>query len=88
MKPNAMELNEQNLEMLAGSLRQTLSPDINERKPAEKALESIESHKGYAVLLLHLMDKDGLDQAIRISSAVTFKNFVKRNWRVVSVFYT
>ena len=52
---------------------------------AEKFIESIEQNKNYPVLLLHLMDKADMDMFIRVSAAIAFKNFVKRNWRVVSV---
>ena len=51
---------------------------------AEKFIESIEQNKNYPVLLLHLMDKADMDMFIRVSAAIAFKNFVKRNWRVVS----
>lgn len=50
---------------------------------AEKFLESVEGNKNYPLLLLHLMDKDDADVHIRVSAAITFKNYVKRNWRVV-----
>ena len=51
---------------------------------AEKFLESVEKNQNYSVLLLHLMDKEDADIHIRISSAITFKNYIKRNWRIVS----
>ena len=51
---------------------------------AEKFVESIEPNKNYPVLLLHLIDKGDVDIHIRVSAAIAFKNFVKRNWRVVS----
>ena len=47
-------------------------------------MESIEPNKNYPVLLLHLIDKGDVDIHIRVSAAIAFKNFVKRNWRVVS----
>ena len=51
---------------------------------AEKFLESVECNQNYPLLLLHLMDKDGIQAHIRVSAAITFKNYIKRNWRVVS----
>ena len=51
---------------------------------AEKFLESVEKNQNYSVLLLHLMDKQDADIHIRVSAAITFKNYVKRNWRIVS----
>ena len=51
---------------------------------AERFLESIEGNQNYPVLLLHLMGKTDVDTHIRVSAAITFKNYIKRNWRVVS----
>ncbi|GFO03315.1 exportin-2-like [Plakobranchus ocellatus] len=80
-----MEVTPANLEAMAGYLQQTLSPDQDIRRNAEKFLESVEGNKHYPVLLLHLMDKDAADAHIRVSAAITFKNYVKRNWRVDDV---
>ncbi|CAL1529016.1 unnamed protein product [Lymnaea stagnalis] len=77
-----MEITPSNLEAMSGYLQQTLSPDQDIRRNAEKFLESVETNKNYPLLLLHLMDKDGADAHIRVSAAVTFKNYIKRNWRV------
>ena len=51
---------------------------------AEKYLESVEGTANYAILLLTLIELESADFNIRQSSAITFKNFVKRNWRIVS----
>uniref|UniRef100_A0A0B7B1D2 Exportin-2 n=2 Tax=Arion vulgaris TaxID=1028688 RepID=A0A0B7B1D2_9EUPU len=77
-----MEVTAENLKAMGGYLQQTLSPDQDIRRNAEKFLESVEGNKNYPLLLLHLMDKDDADVHIRVSSAITFKNYVKRNWRV------
>ncbi|CAL1277563.1 unnamed protein product [Larinioides sclopetarius] len=50
---------------------------------AEKFLESVEANQNYPVLLLTLVDKAEVDMTIRVAGAVTFKNYVKRNWRIV-----
>lgn len=60
-----------------------MSPEPDVRKPAEKFLESVEQNQNYSLLLLHLMDKESIAAHIRVSGAIAFKNFVKRNWRVV-----
>ncbi|ESP05357.1 hypothetical protein LOTGIDRAFT_205558 [Lottia gigantea] len=78
-----MEVNDTNMQALASYLQQTLSPDRDTRKQAEKFLESVETNQNYSLLLLHLMDKGEVDIHIRVSAAITFKNFIKRNWRVV-----
>lgn len=50
---------------------------------AEKFLESVEGNQNYPLLLLTLLEKSQ-DNVIRVCAAVTFKNFIKRNWRIVS----
>ncbi|XP_037928334.1 exportin-2 [Teleopsis dalmanni] len=75
-----MEVTAENLQVLAGYLQQTLSSDPSIRRPAEKLLESIEVQKNYAVLLLNLIDKADADMTIRVAGAISFKNFIKRNW--------
>ncbi|GFT75368.1 exportin-2 [Nephila pilipes] len=82
-KQSRMEVTENNLNTLVGYLQHTLSPDPNVRRPAEKFLESVEANQNYPVLLLSLVDKGDVDMTIRVASAVTFKNYVKRNWRII-----
>ncbi|XP_034196637.1 chromosome segregation 1 [Osmia lignaria lignaria] len=77
-----MELTDDNLLTLSEYLKHTLSPDVNERRPAEKFLESVEVNQNYPLLLLHLVDKSEINITIRIAGAVAFKNYVKRNWKV------
>lgn len=52
--------------------------------PAEKFLESIEVNQNYPAILLHLVEKVEIDITIRIAGAIAFKNYIKRNWKVVS----
>lgn len=78
-----MELNAENVQALSAYLQQTLSSDAAARRTAEKYLESIESNKNYALLLFMLVNDSTAPMHIRTSAAITFKNFVKRNWRVV-----
>jgi len=54
---------------------------------AEKFLESVEVNKNYPLLLLHLVDKSDVNITIRIAGAVAFKNYVKRNWKVVGFYF-
>lgn len=51
---------------------------------AEKFLESVEGNQNYSLLLLTLLEKSQ-DNVIRVCAAVTFKNYIKRNWRIVSL---
>ncbi|XP_006818964.1 exportin-2-like, partial [Saccoglossus kowalevskii] len=81
-----MEINDANLQTLSAYLLKTLSPDVNERKPAEKFLESVEGNHGYPILLLHLIEKLDAEMTIRVSASITFKNYIKRNWRILEDF--
>lgn len=55
--------------------------------PAEKFLEGVEVNQNYPILLLHLIDKDGIDMTIRVAAAIAFKNYIKRNWPVVCQYF-
>ncbi|XP_054273914.1 exportin-2 [Macrosteles quadrilineatus] len=77
-----MELSDENLITLSQYLQQTLNPNNDIRRPAEKFLETVEGNKNYPLLLLHLVGKAEMDMTIRIAGAVAFKNYVKRNWKV------
>ena len=80
-----MELNEENLQALSSYLQQSLSHDANIRKPAEDFLRSIECQRGYAILVLTLLGPERqIADAVKIAGAIAFKNFIKRNWKVVS----
>lgn len=78
-----MQATPENLQALAGYLNQTLSTDYNVRNTAEKYLEQVEGTENYALLLLQLADSDSIEMTIRLAASINFKNFVKRNWRVV-----
>eukprot|EP00112_Aurelia_sp_Birch-Aquarium-sp1_P013550 Seg2879.1 transcript_id=Seg2879.1/GoldUCD/mRNA.D3Y31 product=Exportin-2 protein_id=Seg2879.1/GoldUCD/D3Y31 len=71
------------MEELSVCLRATLSADKQERKKAEDYLQSVEAVPNYGLLLLKLLDSPECEMFIRVAAAVNFKNFVKRNWRIV-----
>ena len=73
----------ENIEVLASSLTQTLSPDYSVRKPAEDYLINVEKQSNYSILLLQLADSEQIPMTVRLAAAINFKNFVKRNWRVI-----
>ncbi|XP_014286249.1 exportin-2 [Halyomorpha halys] len=77
-----MEITDENLHTLSNYLMQTLSPDPNVRRPAERFLESIEINKNYPILLLHLINKEEVHFTIRVAGAITFKNYTRRNWPI------
>ncbi|XP_022090609.1 exportin-2-like [Acanthaster planci] len=78
-----MELTQQDLHAIASSLQKTLSVNVTERRAAESYLESVEARANYSIFLLELLSKNEMDSDIRASAAITFKNFVRRNWRVI-----
>ncbi len=80
---SAMEATAENVQVLVAYLNQTLSPDYDVRKPAEDYLMSLEKQAGYSILLLQLADSDQVDMPARLAASINFKNFVKRNWRIV-----
>jgi len=77
-----MEVNAANIQQLAVYLQQTLSPQAEIRKPAEEFLQSVECNLNYPVLLLSLLNQEGGEANIKVAGAITFKNYVKRNWAV------
>ena len=78
-----MEATPKNLQALAAYLTQTLSEKYEVRKPAEDYLMSVEATPNYATLLLQLTDSDQVEMHVRLAASINFKNFVKRNWRIV-----
>ncbi|KAG5890853.1 hypothetical protein JTB14_016286 [Gonioctena quinquepunctata] len=77
-----MEISDENLQTLGRYLQETLNPDVNVRRPAEKFLEGVEINQNYPLILLNLVHKSEVDMTIRIAGAVAFKNYIKRNWNV------
>ncbi|KAJ2339900.1 importin-alpha export receptor, partial [Coemansia sp. RSA 2618] len=65
---------------LAQSLQQTLSANAQERKQAEKYLESVEHTEHFVVPLLQLVNSSTADEHIRFAAALYFKNYVRRGW--------
>lgn len=77
-----MEISDHNLQTLGKYLQETLSPDVNVRRPAEQFLKGVEVNQNYPLLLLNLVHKPQVDMTIRVAGAVAFKNYIKRNWFV------
>jgi len=77
-----MEVNPANIQQLAVYLQQTMSPQAEVRKPAEEFLQSVECNLNYPVLLLSLLNQEAGDANIKVAGAITFKNYIKRNWAV------
>ena len=71
-----------NIEQLINCLMQTLSHDINVRKPAENFIESCSNKPGYSQQLLQLIERPNIDATVKLCAAISFKNFIKKYWTV------
>ena len=81
-----MDATPENLLALSNYLKQTMSPDAAARKPAEDFLRSVEGQRGFPLLLLTLLgsqDSSPETATVKLAAAITFKNYIKRNWKVV-----
>ena len=78
-----MESTPENLRALANYMTHTLSANYEIRKQAEQYLMSVEGTPNYSMLLLQLADSEEVQGPVRLAAAVTFKNFVRRNWHIV-----
>ncbi len=72
------------MKTLSVCLAQSMSPDPAVRKPAEDFIRNAETQKNFSLVLLRVVAKEDADMTVRVAGAVAFKNFVKRNWKVVS----
>lgn len=73
-------MSQETIQQLSNCLLQTLSPDINVRKPAEKYIESCETQEGFCQFLLQLIENRETDRTVRLSSSIVFKNFIRKYW--------
>uniref|UniRef100_A0A0X3PS99 Exportin-2 n=1 Tax=Schistocephalus solidus TaxID=70667 RepID=A0A0X3PS99_SCHSO len=67
---------------LALKLEKTLSPVLEERRKAENFLKSVEKQPGYSVYLLFILQDSSRPMAVRLSAAITLKNFIKNHWKL------
>ena len=82
-----MDPTPENLMALSNYLRQTMSPESAARKPAEEFLRSVENQRGFPLLLLNLLGSEDSNpemMAVKLAAAINFKNYIKRNWKIVS----
>ena len=77
-----MEATPENTQALVAYLTHTLSSEYEVRKQAEDYLASMESTQNYPMLLLQLTDSEAVEMHIRLAASITFKNCIKRNWRI------
>lgn len=68
-------------QQIAQLLTNTLVADTKVRKTAEESLLNLEtSTKLYGLATLYLTRRDDLPNEVHVSSAIAFKNFIKRHW--------
>ncbi|KAJ3230620.1 importin-alpha export receptor [Chytriomyces hyalinus] len=66
---------------IAQHIQNTLSAALEVRKNAESGLLSLETKPGFCIALLTLVGSAAVDHATRMTCAVYFKNYVKKNWK-------
>ena len=68
------------IQQLSQCLVQTMSPDVNLRRPAERKIQECQTQPGYCQALLQLLQIEGAEHEIKQAAAICFKNFIKNNW--------
>ncbi|KAM0752941.1 putative importin-alpha export receptor [Meredithblackwellia eburnea MCA 4105] len=61
-------------------LEQTLSPDAQLRRNAERQLLQAQAHNDFAHSILQLTQDPSQPKPVRMSAALNFKNWIKANW--------
>ncbi|KAI9143350.1 karyopherin Kap109 [Paraphysoderma sedebokerense] len=77
-----MEASDANVALLANYIAQTFNPATS--KQAEQALHQAQEAPGFANVILKLVQSQSHDNHTRLSAALLFKNFIKKNWELES----
>ncbi|KAL0464931.1 UNVERIFIED_CONTAM: Exportin-2 [Sesamum latifolium] len=77
-----MEWNPETLQFLSQCFLNTLSPIPDPRRRAEEALAEAATRPNYGLAVLRLVAEPSVDDQIRQSAAVNFKNHLKAHWAV------
>ncbi|GKG26905.1 exportin-2, partial [Tanacetum coccineum] len=75
-----MEWNQQALTFLSQSFCDTLSPLPEPRRCAEKKLSDAADSPNFTLAFLRLVAEPSVNEQIRNSAAVNFKNHLKTHW--------
>ncbi|KAH7543014.1 exportin-2 [Ziziphus jujuba] len=75
-----MEWNQQTLEFLSNCFLHTLSPSPEPRRRAEALLLDASHRPNYAFAVLCLVAEPSVDEQIRQSAAINFKNHLRHRW--------
>ncbi|KAK6158894.1 hypothetical protein DH2020_006208 [Rehmannia glutinosa] len=79
-----MEWNPETLQFLSQCFLNTLSPLPEPRRRAEAALAEAADRPNYGLAVLRLVAEPSVDEQVRQSAAVNFKNHLKAHWAVHS----
>ncbi|KAL0398016.1 UNVERIFIED_CONTAM: Exportin-2 [Sesamum calycinum] len=77
-----MEWNPETLQFLSQCFLNTLSPTHDPRRRAERALSEAATRPNYGLAVLRLVAEPSVDDQIRQSAAVNFKNHLKAHWAI------
>ncbi|KAL0426138.1 UNVERIFIED_CONTAM: Exportin-2 [Sesamum radiatum] len=77
-----MEWNPETLQFLSQCFLNTLSPTHDPRRRAEEALSEAATRPNYGLAVLRLVAEPSVDDQIRQSAAVNFKNHLKAHWAI------
>ncbi|KAM7274872.1 hypothetical protein ACFE04_016738 [Oxalis oulophora] len=75
-----MEWNQETLQFLSQCFLHTLSPAPEPRRAAEKSLSEAADRPNYGLAVLQLVAEPAVDDQIRHSAAVNFKNHLRTRW--------
>ncbi|KAI3877107.1 hypothetical protein MKX03_027633 [Papaver bracteatum] len=75
-----MEWNAETLKILSECFLHTLSPNHEPRRQAESYLSEASDKPNFGLAVLRLVAETNIDDQIRISAAVNFKNHLKSRW--------
>jgi len=68
------------MDQISNLLAQTLNPNGDIRKSAEKQLHGLERQPGFSMALLQLLENHNADRGMKTSASLYFKNIVKKYW--------
>ncbi|CAD5226159.1 unnamed protein product [Bursaphelenchus okinawaensis] len=68
------------MENLPAILEASISPNSQIIKQAEQQLDELSKSPGFAQVLLQVISQESVSKDIRVSAAVAFKNFIRKNW--------
>lgn len=80
-----MEWNQETVQTLSQCFLQTFSPNPEPRRKAESFLSDASDQPGYGLIILRLVAEPSVDEQIRHSAAVNFKNHLRTRWATTTL---